>query len=333
MQEKPKVSILVPVYKVEAYISRCARAILEQDYDNIEAIFVDDCSPDGSIKKLQETIAAYPGAAAKVKIIRHERNQGQGTARKTALLAATGEYILHSDSDDWLEPHAVSRMVALAVRTDADMVVADYYHTYSDFKKRICCPLPPRDEYLRAILFRVPLYPWSLWHRIVRREVHLKALPVEGLNFGEDYVIVARLVALCRRIEKLNEPVYNYWQENTASTINNFSEKSFTDTVWGTDILCDFFSQEGHRMPQPELNEMRFRNKLLLLQLGAPQFGRRALALWPEAGRAAYPLSAKDRVVWLLASLHAFGWIARLLRWGSAGKRIFSKLKNKNAHA
>ena len=105
--EIKKVSILVPVYGVEKYIERCARSLFEQTYDNIEYIFVDDCTKDRSIVILQKVLEGYPNRKNQVKILHHEKNRGLSAARNTALDASTGDYLMHVDSDDYLRKDAV----------------------------------------------------------------------------------------------------------------------------------------------------------------------------------------------------------------------------------
>ena len=96
-----KVSVCIPVYGVEQFIERCACSLFEQTMrDGIEFIFVDDCSPDNSVQRLEEILKRYPERQAQVSIIHHEKNMGLVRARKTALEAACGEYIIHCDSDD-----------------------------------------------------------------------------------------------------------------------------------------------------------------------------------------------------------------------------------------
>ena len=91
-----KVSVLVPVYGVEKYIEECARSLFEQTYGNIEYVFVDDCSKDGSIAILERVAEEYPQRKSQTRIIRHDHNRGLGGARLTALQKATGEYVTHA---------------------------------------------------------------------------------------------------------------------------------------------------------------------------------------------------------------------------------------------
>lgn len=121
-QEPYTVSILVPVYSVEKYIERCARSIFEQTYQNLDIVFVDDCTPDKSIEILRRVLDDYPERKAQTRIIRHEHNQGLAAARNTAVAAATGTFLTHVDSDDWLELDAVEELVKKQVETGVAFV-------------------------------------------------------------------------------------------------------------------------------------------------------------------------------------------------------------------
>ena len=118
-----QVSIIVPVFKVEKYIEQCARSVLGQSYPCIQFIFVDDFTPDRSIELLEALIdKEYSGLKDTITIIRKPVNEGLPQARKTGVQAATGDYIMHVDSDDWIEPDAAEKLVAKAEETGADVV-------------------------------------------------------------------------------------------------------------------------------------------------------------------------------------------------------------------
>ena len=100
---KPKVSVIVPIYGVEAYIERCAVSLFEQTLDDIEYIFVNDCTPDESMKILSHVLSRYPHRTDQVVIINQPKNMGAAKAREVGIKAAKGEYIIHCDSDDWVD--------------------------------------------------------------------------------------------------------------------------------------------------------------------------------------------------------------------------------------
>ena len=108
----PKISIIVPVYKVEKYILRCYTSIAKQTYTNIECIFIDDGSPDNSITILNDLVKQYSGDISFC-IIRHEKNKGLSVARNTGINNAKGEYIFFLDSDDEITEHCIRSFVAV----------------------------------------------------------------------------------------------------------------------------------------------------------------------------------------------------------------------------
>ena len=128
----PLVSICVPVYGVEQYIGKCCHSLFGQTYASIEYVFVDDCTPDGSISVINKVLEDYPQRKPFVKIVRHERNKGLSGARNTAISASTGQYILHVDSDDYLDLDVVERLVDRALTAEADVVLYDMRYVYPD---------------------------------------------------------------------------------------------------------------------------------------------------------------------------------------------------------
>lgn len=105
------VSILVPIYLVERYIKRCAISLFEQTYNNIEYIFVDDCTPDKSIEILNDIINKYPYRKQNIKIIHNKVNLGIAAVRNICIKNASGDFVIFVDSDDYLEKDAVEKLV------------------------------------------------------------------------------------------------------------------------------------------------------------------------------------------------------------------------------
>lgn len=119
-----KLSIIVPIYKVEDYIIRCMEGILHQDLDDYEVIAVDDGSPDRSIEILQAYLNEHPAEAARVQIIRKE-NGGLSDARNAGLAVATGEYIWFVDSDDTIAENCLGALYKVAARENLDLLMFD----------------------------------------------------------------------------------------------------------------------------------------------------------------------------------------------------------------
>ena len=119
---RPDISVIVPVYKAEKYMHRCVDSILAQTFTNFELILVDDGSPDGSGTLCDQ----YAQKDNRVKVI-HKENGGVASARQCGIDNATGEYTIHADPDDWVEPNMLQELYNKAKELDADMVICDFY--------------------------------------------------------------------------------------------------------------------------------------------------------------------------------------------------------------
>lgn len=125
-----KISIIVPIFKVRNFIERCLCSLFGQTLKELEYIFIDDASPDDSIEILEDVIARYPHRKDQVRIVRHAENKGLPAARNTGLALATGEYVFHCDSDDFVEEDMLEEMYKVAKENDADMVYCDFYLSF-----------------------------------------------------------------------------------------------------------------------------------------------------------------------------------------------------------
>lgn len=218
--EMYKVSILVPVYRVEAYIERCARSLFEQTYANIEYVFVDDCSPDNCIEVLKDVMAQYPERANNVRILRHEKNRGLAVARNTALDNATGEFVCVVDSDDWLELDAIELLVGKQVETDTDIVTGNAHMYYEDgVKDLVEKKYADKNQMLLQQLKETWTMDTFIWGRIYRRSLyednHIRCM--EGANYAEDRYQVVRLAYFAKSFAAVDAFVYNYEKRNDTS--------------------------------------------------------------------------------------------------------------------
>lgn len=204
----PKVSVIVPVYAVEGFIERCVRSLMEQSLDEIEYIFVDDCSPDESISILSDVLDEYPERKPYVKILRHEINKGLPTARLTGLLKSTGDFIIHCDSDDYVDREMYRLMYEAAVGSNYDIVVADYFRVNGDqFVYRRACDPYDIDLIKSATL----LCSGYLWNKMIRRSVAVDpSLVFPTANMGEDVPMVVQYQLLSKSVGYIAKPLYYY---------------------------------------------------------------------------------------------------------------------------
>lgn len=218
----PKVSVIVPVYGVEKYIERCARSLFEQTLDDIEYLFIDDCTPDRSIDILKNVLDEYPFRKKQAIIHRMEQNSGQAAVRKWGMQNATGDYIVHCDSDDWVELDMYKTMYERAIDESADIVVCNFKRTngidYNKIEKG--CHSINKSEYIENCIFQKD--HWSLWNKIISRELLNSAnITYPQDPMGEDMAIFFQLVCNCKKISYVDEAYYNYFCNNGSITKKN----------------------------------------------------------------------------------------------------------------
>lgn len=126
-----KISVILPVYGVALYIEKCTQSLLNQTFQDIEFIFVDDHGPDNSIELVQKMIENHP-RKEQFKFLKPKHNMGAGMARNYALSYAQGEYIAFVDSDDWIEPTMFEELYNRAKQTDSDICCCQMQKVYPD---------------------------------------------------------------------------------------------------------------------------------------------------------------------------------------------------------
>lgn len=220
----PVVSILVPIYNVEPYIEQCARSLFEQTYPNLEFVFVDDASPDKSIEILQQVIKDYPKWDEHISIIRHDKNYGIASTRNTLLDNCNGEFLIHVDSDDWIEPKAVDLLVKRQLETNADVVTGSYIlHTINEGIEKTRKWIVPNQDRLETLkdMLKVGSYV-AIWNRLIRCSLYRNnnIRWVEGIDAGEDKIITPRLIYCSRKVATCDTITYHYNRNNTNSYVN-----------------------------------------------------------------------------------------------------------------
>ena len=237
----PKVSIIIPVYKAEQYIDRCVRALFGQNLRDLEYIFVDDCSPDRSIDVMEQVLREYPDRQQQVKIIRHQRNMGVGQSRQDGIDEATGEYIIHCDPDDWVEPEMYYLMYDAACRTNADIVVCDYFENTSDSEKNVCHGQEDNSLSIFNEIVHHKLHT-SLWNKLVRRDYAIRYRIPAGVNLWEDMSVITPLLLTAKKIHWLHRPLYHYRIDNSQSILHKSTTTNVKSQIKAVQSIVSFLS-------------------------------------------------------------------------------------------
>lgn len=201
----PKVSVISPVYGVEQFVSRAAESMFSQTLEDVEFIFVDDCTPDNSIQIIKDVLDRFPERANQVNIIRHEKNRGLPSARNSGLEAASGEYIFHWDSDDYADPDMLERMYNYAAKEDFDIIWADWYLTFEQRERYMDQPsYSTTIEALKAMLGGAMKY--NVWNKLAKRSLYIDydiRFP-DGFGMGEDMTMML-LFAHAERVSHIGK--------------------------------------------------------------------------------------------------------------------------------
>lgn len=208
----PTVSIIVPVYNAEKAIARCADSILNQEYEDFEAIFVDDGSKDGSPAILD----AYAKKDARVKVI-HKANSGVSSTRNLALDQAKGTYIQFLDADDWIPDNSTKMLVREAEEKKADLVVADFFRVVGKNVARkgsIVSNDVLTLQQFAELMMESPsdFYYGVLWNKLYRNDI-IQQYGIrmdEDLSWCEDFIFNLEYLLHVKTVAPLQVPVYYY---------------------------------------------------------------------------------------------------------------------------
>lgn len=240
------VSIVIPVYKVEYLIERCVRSLFEQSYNDIEYIFVDDKGGDKSIDIVKDLLLEYPSRNNQVKIISHQSNLGSAAARSTGLKASTGDYVIHVDSDDYVDKDYIKKLAEKAIDTGADIVVCDMVFLYRNGKSKLVksngSELLSKDEWLSLILSGKEHA--SLCNKLVRRQIFID----NNIDFNKDIMMYDDKSVLCKvvyfssKIENVDVALYYYDRTNIGSITNRDNSNAISAATKLMYELVNFFS-------------------------------------------------------------------------------------------
>lgn len=239
-----KISVLVPVYGVEKYIARCAESLFGQTYEDLEYVFVDDCTTDRSMAVLHEVMERWPGRKGQVRILRNDSNRGIGYTRQRLIDVATGDYVTFVDSDDYLPPRAMELLATEAARSGVEMVDGAWRSVTPGGVGEARMPYPERVEgrYLKLMLCQ-DIVSNRMWGRLIRRTLFTECgvSLVPGIDFSEDYSVMTRLLYFSNR-STIDDTVYFYSEENTSSYTHTASPRHARSYLMACRVVLDFFT-------------------------------------------------------------------------------------------
>lgn len=217
---QPKISVIVPVYNVENYISKCIESIINQSYSNLEIIIIND----GSTDKSGDICEYYSKKDSRILLI-HQGHQGVAMTRNNALDMVSGEYIGWVDSDDWIMPDMFSTLYNNAVEYDADISMCNFYYISEDGKT---FPYSNEKEGIKVlegvykIIHNIRLANNVLWNRLYKSHL-LKNIRFPKGKLFEDIFIMHKLIDNANKVVLASDCKYYYLRRGTGITLSPFN--------------------------------------------------------------------------------------------------------------
>lgn len=275
------VSVIVPVYNVEKYLRRCVDSILNQTYQNIEIILVDDGSPDNCGAICDD----YQNTDYRVKVI-HKKNGGLSDARNVAISQTSGEYITFVDSDDWVSPYYVEHLYKAVSMWQADLGSSWFENVFDkqvpqskSEMELVKCECLTSKECLKKLLYQDGVET-SAWGKIYKREL-FKQLRYPVGKLYEDIPVTYQAIKMSNRIAVISNIDYYYFQRTDSIQYQQFNLNKLDGVFHCRQLM------ESVKWDYPELSsaaECRYFSTVcnILFQIHATEFEQQKNELWSE---------------------------------------------------
>lgn len=267
--ERPKVSIIVPIYNVEKYLDRCMDTLLNQSLKDIEIIMVDDGSPDNCPKMCDE----YAKRDSRVKVI-HKENAGLGFARNSGLEIARGEYIAFVDSDDYVEKDMYEQLYSAANTKQVEMVLCGFFRDKDGCRENGLVANMPKEnavidscqDYVTNLIGQLPeiyysmFYGYAVWNILFSGDIIRKyniRFESERIYLSEDILFQIEYASKISKVLLYPTPLYNYCL-NAGTLTTKFDTNRYAKavtlyeklriTLISLDIHIDHFELRTQRM-------------------------------------------------------------------------------------
>ncbi|MBQ0046845.1 MAG: glycosyltransferase family 2 protein [Prevotellaceae bacterium] len=211
---QPIVTVIVPVYRSEAYFERCCKNLFGQTLQSIEYLFIIDGPSPKTESIIASQLLAFPNRKEQVRIIFHDSNFGTSYSRQEGHEQAKGEYLYHCDSDDWLEPTALEELYNIACQDNSDLVFADYVRHYETSGQNV--------TYSSSYVLRgeINTIDGTLCNKLIRREL-ITAYQLKfpsNINWGEDLCMSVLLQVVAKKISYIPKTIYHYCLHSNSLT-------------------------------------------------------------------------------------------------------------------
>lgn len=276
----PIISIIVPVYKVEPYLSQCVDSLINQTYPHLEIILIDDGSPDNCGRICDD----YAAKDNRIKVI-HQENQGLSAARNTGLSNVSGDYVMFIDGDDWTDITTCETAIGVLLKYQADVVMWSYTREYSSHsvpkiifhddivifdQSAVVSPLHRRFIGLIGSELSHPENADALctvWGKLYRREIiQSEFTNLNEIGSYEDGLFNLQVFSNVNTAVFIKKPMYHYRKTNLTSVTSSYNPKLFSQWQHLFDLMGTYIDE--HNLPSSYVEALNNRIALSLIGLG-----------------------------------------------------------------
>lgn len=235
-----KISVVVPVYKVEGYLDTCVNSIVNQTFDDLEIILVDDGSPD----RCGEICDEYAKKDSRIKVI-HKANGGLSDARNVGFEASSGEYISFVDSDDYIQPTMIQKLYEACENNDLKMAGCDFYYIFENSDTEISgstglTEVITAEEFFLRVIDTQKFLEMTAWNKLYHRTLFDNGVRYPKGKLFEDQGTTYRFVFQNEKIVHVSEPLYAYRKQRAgAITSQNYSSRE-NDRIEMTSQMANY---------------------------------------------------------------------------------------------
>lgn len=280
----PKVSVIIPVYNAEKHVERALNSLIEQTLEDVQYIIIDDGSIDNSLTVVKKVLDSAYKEIKDITLITRE-NRGVSATRSQGIHLAKGDYVIHLDSDDWLEPNALELMYNNAIMNQSDVVISNYFVEYLDR----CVQVQQPHGYSNIDCLKMMLIgdiPGFTWNKLIKRELLLvNAIDFnEELSFLEDFLFIFKVLYKSKKTTFIDECLIHYSQENEFSITRKMTNKHISDVIKVIDDIESFLNRNKlESIVNEELNIFKIYNKYTFLNATYRCKSNKYLAIYPES--------------------------------------------------
>lgn len=309
--KKPKISIVVPIYNSEKHFGKCLHTLFEQTYENLEFIFINDATPDNSMKVLASVINEYPKRQPQIRILNNKTNMGTSISRNIGMNMSSGDYVSFCDSDDWVSITMYDEFYRKAILEDYDIVWCDYFKVIDGIK--VHKSLGSQENLMKTIkntiLFKgVGSY---LWNKMFKKEIidRYKIRFPEEINIREDYIFVLKFLFYAKKIGHVNSILYYYncTKDSTGRSSNKFLDNGphIIDRITAANLIEQFYVVNNcYAYYKKEINYSKLMLKKMILANAENKI--KYLDLFPESNKFIFssPIPITTKISLLFASIN-----------------------------